>query len=158
MESGPNGASVLTEFEMNKIRVNRLLLSGLVTLLVFIVAELVIESFIGRVLLDDIWGEYGQVLASGWGIPNEVLNIFIALFNSILLIWLYAALRPMFGVGTKTALIAGAFLYSFVLSFVMNFVNMGVFPARIAFPEMIFELIEFPIAIIAGAQFYERGL
>ncbi len=64
----------------------------------------------------------------------------------------------MFGVGPKTALIAAAIVYSFFLGFIANFGNLSFFDAGILIPEMVYELIELPLAVIAGAQFYEQGL
>ena len=113
---------------MNRIKVNRLLLSGLVTFLVFIVLEIVIEYVLGYYLLGrfipvlrDPW-----LLPASWGVWNRILNLSIALVNCIMLIWLYAALRPMFGVGPRTALIAGAFVFYFVFSSI-NFEDLSIY-------------------------------
>jgi hypothetical protein len=87
---------------------------------------------------------------------NIVLNLFISLFTTCMLIWLYAALRPMFGVGTKTALITSAFALTFMTAFGINFTNLGLYPLRIALLELGYQLIELPLAVLIGAQVYER--
>lgn len=145
---------------MNRIRVDRLLLAGFITFLVFVGVEIVVEYLLGYLLLGSFIDELRQPFEAPatWGAMDQLINITIALLNSTLLIWLYAALRPMFGVGPRTAIFAGAVLYIFLLGLVVNFINLGFFPARMAFPEMVYELIELPIAIIIGAQFYEREL
>jgi hypothetical protein len=61
----------------------------------------------------------------------------------------------MFGVGTRTALITSAFGIIFVFSMTVNGINLGLFPARIGLVEWFYELIEFPLAMIAGALVYE---
>jgi hypothetical protein len=61
----------------------------------------------------------------------------------------------MFGVGTKTALITSAFGVILGLSVTVNGINLGLIPARLGLVEWVYELIEFPIAMIAGAMVYE---
>lgn len=142
---------------MNRIRLNRMLLAGLATFLVWIVVEILVEQVIGRVLFGDLIEQ--QVIQTtnilDWGIPNYVLNLLIALINCTLLIWLYASLRPMFGVGTRTALITSAFGVIFAFTMTVNGINLGLVPARVGLVEWIFELIEFPLAMMAGALVYE---
>ena len=142
---------------MNRIRLNRMLLAGIATFFAWILVELVVEQVIGRILFGNLIEQ--QVLQTtnilDWGIPNYVLNILIALINCTLLIWLYASLRPMFGVGTRTALITSAFGIIFAFTMTINAINLGLVPARVGLVEWIFELIEFPLAMMAGALVYE---
>ena len=141
---------------MNRINVKRLLLSGLITLIVFIIIELFVERVIGQMLFSDVVDEWYMSFAfPSWGINNYVLNIFIALVNCTILMWLYAALRPMFGVGTKTALITSAFFLTFISSFAFNQVNLGILPLKIALIELFYQLVELPLALIAGAKYCE---
>ena len=74
-----------------------------------------------------------------------------------MLMWLYAALRPMFGVGIRTALITCAFAFTFVAAYVVNQVNLGLYPTWVGLIELIHLALELPLALIAGAQFYEAG-
>ena len=142
---------------MNKIKVRRLFVAGLVTLVVFIVVEFMLEFVIFDALIG--LGKWVDQLyaPSSWSISNHVLNLFIALANSIMLIWMYAALRPMFGVGSKTALIASGFAYAFFFSFMINFANLRFYPMRPALIELFYQLIELPVAILVGAYYYEGG-
>ena len=143
---------------MNEIRVKRMLLAGLATFLVWLVAEIVVEQVIGRILfgnlIDDRWLEMTNNLRE-WTALNHLVNIFIALLNSTLLIWLYASLRPMYGVGTKTALITSALGVVLGLSLTINVINLGLLPLRFGLLEALFVTIEFPIAMLAGAAVYE---
>lgn len=141
---------------MNRIKINRMLLAGLVTFITFIAAEILIEQVIARVLFgSSIEWFYLTINIPDWGVANHVLNIIIAMLNCVLLIWLYASLRPMFGVGTKTALITSAFGLIFVLSMMINGINLGLFPPQIGLVEWVYEVFEFPLAMIAGALVYE---
>lgn len=142
---------------MNRIKVGRLLLSGLITMLAFIAIEFIVES-VGDLLFRGIYDAwYGKLILPNWNTANYVLNIFIALVNSTMLMWLYAALRPMFGVGIRTALITSAFAFTFVAAYVVNQVNLDLFPIWIGLIELIYLILELPLALIAGAQFYEAG-
>jgi hypothetical protein len=75
--------------------------------------------------------------------------------NCTILIWLYASLRPMYGVGTKTALITCAFGLAWIASVSVNITNLGLVPPRLALIEFFFEAIEFPISMFVGANVYE---
>jgi hypothetical protein len=141
---------------MNEIKVKRLILAGFITLIVFIVVEIIVESVFGKAILGNVVNEwYLKIGIQRWGFANSLLNILIALLNSTMLIWLYAALRPMFGVGVKTALITSLFGFVFVTAFAINMANIGYYPWRIALLETFYLLIELPVSIIAGAQVYE---
>ena len=143
---------------MNRIRFNRLLIAGLVTFLVFIALELLWEGLIGSLVLGDtmeILRTYPNL--SHWTLRNQVVNIAIALGNCFMLIWLYASLRPMFGVGPRTALIASSFMFVFIFAFGLNYTNLGLFPLRLTLLDALNLIIELPLALIAGAKVYESG-
>lgn len=143
---------------MNRIRVTRLLLSGLVTLAVFILVELLWESFLAWAVWSRVAAAWGLSAAPlEWSAAQHALNIGIALVNCIMLMWLYAALRPMFGVGTRTALIASGFVFVFVSAFIINSANLGHQTLPYALVEMVSLIVELPIAMIVGARFYESG-
>lgn len=143
---------------MNRIRVKRLILSGLITFFVFIAIEYLLERIIGNFLFGggiDRWMYSLDV--PNWNVANTTINILIAIVNVIVVMWLYAALRPMFGVGTKTALITSGFMLVFVSSFTFNQVNLGLIPFQVAIVQLFYQYIELPIALVVGAQFYEGG-
>ena len=144
---------------MNEIKVPRMLLAGVAMFVVWIVVEILVEHVLAQVVFGQTSGEMWleaieMPLLSG---PNYLLNSFIALFNCTIMIWLYASLRPMYGVGTKTALIASAFFIAWLVSLFVNVANLGLIPARLALLEACFESIELTIAMIVGAGVYEGG-
>jgi hypothetical protein len=143
---------------MNRIRPTRLFLAGLVTLLAFILIELIWEGLIGTVLLGDTLASLrGLYEVPHWSLRNQVFNLAIALVNCFMMIWLYASLRPMFGVGSRTALISSAFVFAFVFAFELNYANMNFIPVQMVVIDAISLLIELPLALIIGAQVYESG-
>ena len=141
---------------MNQIKVKRLLLAGLATLVVFILVEFVVEITFDRLVFEHgVSDWYLKLGTQHWGWAENLLNILIALLNTMMLIWLYAALRPMFGVGVKTALITSLFGFVFVTAFAINMANLSPYPWRVAFLETGYLAIELPVSIIVGAYVYE---
>jgi hypothetical protein len=142
---------------MNEIKVKRLLLGGLAMLIVWVAVEILVEHFLAKLLLGqtsvEMWR--GTIDMNEWSTSDALVNNAIAVSNCMVLIWLYASLRPMYGVGTKTALITAAFGVFWGLSFFANLINVGLVPARVGLIEAAFEAIEFPIAMIVGAGVYE---
>ena len=142
---------------MNEINVKRMFLAGLGMLIVWVLVELLVEQVFAQFIFGQtaqaMWQEVIEV--SPDRAPNFWINNFIALLNCTLLIWLYASLRPMYGVGTRTALITSLFGIIMGTALFINMINLGIFPLKIALLEALFEAIEFPIAMIAGATVYE---
>ena len=142
---------------MNEINVKRMFLAGLGMLIVWVLVELLVEQvfaqfFFGQTA-QEMWQEVIKV--SGNSAQTFWINNIIAFLNCTLMIWLYALLRPMYGVGTRAALITSLFGIIMGTALFINMINLGIFPLKIALLEALFEAIEFPIAMIAGATVYE---
>lgn len=89
------------------MNVKRVLLGGLVAGLAINVSEAVLN---GLILMDDyeaMMAQYGLAEAS-WAIPAYVIGGFVF---GLAVAWLYAAIRPRFGPGVKTGVIAGVALW-----------------------------------------------
>ncbi len=140
---------------MSKINYGRVILGGLVAGLVLNIGELVLNM---------------QLLGRDWEAAMKALNqppisesasvVFIVLcfVLGILLAWLYAALRPRFGAGPKTAICAGLFVWAIAYAWSsFSALAMGVFPARLLWISMIWGLVEVPLAALAGCWFYREG-
>jgi hypothetical protein len=72
-------------------------------------------------------------------------------------VWLYAAIRPRYGAGPKTALCAGAAVW--FLSYVygsVGMVVMGMYPAGMLTIGLTWGLVELLVATVAGAYFYKE--
>ncbi len=81
--------------------------------------------------------------------------VFLDFLYGIWLVWLYAAIRPRFGAGPKTAVTAGVAMW--VLFGLLNTLAqapMGLFPQRLMVIPVVVTLITWPIAAAAGAKFY----
>ncbi|MBI4519687.1 MAG: hypothetical protein HY701_02525 [Gemmatimonadetes bacterium] len=72
-------------------------------------------------------------------------------------VWLYAAIRPRFGAGTATAILAGVVLWA-LECFFPNIVMaaFSVLSGRLFWLATIIPLVELPLATLAGAWVYRE--
>jgi len=83
--------------------------------------------------------------------------VFLDFLYGIWLVWLYAAIRPRFGAGPRTAVIAGVAMWVlFSLLHTLSEAPMGLFPQRLMVISTVAALIAWPIAGAAGAKFYSE--
>jgi hypothetical protein len=94
---------------MGKINMGRVILGGIVAGIVINILAYLVDG----VLLRTQWDEGMTALGRPSLAITQIvwLNIF-GFFTGILLVWLYAAIRPRFGPGPKTAIIAGLALWA----------------------------------------------
>ena len=88
-------------------------------------------------------------------VPPSAGFIFFAFLLGIVTVWLYAAIRPRFGPGAKTAVIAALFVWYFAYFYSTSAtVLMGFYSAKLAAVGVIWGLVEIVLASIAGAWLY----
>jgi uncharacterized membrane protein len=143
---------------MGKANLSRAILGGLLAGVVFMVAEFVVEG------LADLLFKFNESRAvietfnlSVGGARFHIVNLGHLFVLCILIIWVYTALRPRFGPGPKTALITSAIFLSTYVLLMVNLVNLGIFPAKIGLASVLFNFVELPIAVFAGASIYKEG-
>ena len=147
---------------MNEINVKRMLLAGLAMLVMWVAVAILVQILFEQLVAPIFFGQTAQEMRLEIVEPKDrsALNYWLdgltALVNCTLLIWLYASLRPMYGVGTRTALITSAFgiILGFTVS--INLINQGLIPLKLGLIEAVCEAIGFPIAMLAGAAMYEN--
>lgn len=139
---------------MAKINMGRVILGGLL-------AGLVLN--IGEFLLNE------PILGKQWAAAMEALNrppisgsaigwyVVISFVLGIAMVWLYAAIRPRYGAGPKTALCTGLAVWFFMwlLGFGTSIV-MGLYPTKLVLITVVWGLFEVPIAALAGAWLYKE--
>jgi hypothetical protein len=136
----------------NRVRV---LLGGLLAGLIINVVEYITNG----VVLREAWGRAMQAL----GKPAALSVSAIVIFNiwgfllGIAAVWLYAAIRPRYGSGPKTAIRAGVFSWA-VAVFLANLSNypLGIFPTRLLVISSIVALVEIVAATLVGAWLYKE--
>jgi hypothetical protein len=140
---------------MGKINMGRVIIAGLVA---GIVAD-ILGFLVDGMLLAPRWADgmtrlgHGNFSSSAW-IWFNVLG----LVSGIALIWIYAAIRPRFGAGVKTAICAGI-VFWIVGSLLPNLSIMwvaGLFSRHLTAMTTAGNLVETLAAAIAGAALYKE--
>lgn len=142
---------------MEKINFKRVILGGLVMGVVFVIVELVVEGLVGLfgVSEKDLLLQVNSTVTIS-GTRYHIVNLSYFFVFCVFAIWLYAALRPRFGAGPKTAIITSLVLLFTGLLIAINFVNMGIFPLKLTLLSLVFNLVELPTAIFFGASIYKE--
>jgi len=140
---------------MGNINITRVLLGGLLAGLVICFGEFIL----GWVILGGQWAEVLAEAGMGeFGGGQEASFLIVAILYGIALIWIYAAIRPRFGPGPKTAVVAGLTLWVVAWLLVCTYVIViGVFPAGLLIAAIVWGLFELPIAAVAGACLYQES-
>ena len=133
----------------------RVILGGLLAGLVINIVEFVTNG----VVLREAWGQAMQAL----GKPAELSPGAIVIFNvwgfllGIAAVWLYAAIRPRYGLGPNTATRAGLVAWA-VAVFLPNLGNypLGLFPTRLLLISTVVALVEIVVATLVGAWLYKE--
>jgi len=140
---------------MANINLGRVVLGGIVAGVVVNVFEFILN---------------GVVLAPQWPIIMDSINrpafgtnsiidfVVIGFALGLASVWTYAAIRPRFGAGVKTAVYAGLLIWvvGYVLADAMPTI-MGVYPLGIAVIIVGVGLVEIIVATIAGAWVYKEA-
>jgi len=90
--------------------------------------------------------------------PAVIVSHFLWTFViGIAAIWLYAAIRPRYGPGPRTALRAGFAVLIFAhATFAIATVTLGFFPAQLMAIEAAWGLVERLVSTLAGAAVYRE--
>jgi hypothetical protein len=117
---------------MSKITWWRVLGCGLLAGIVWIILGSLVTSLLGR--------EFAALPNNHLRAPTPsflVVNVVLDLLEGISILWLYAAIRPLYGPGAKTAGIA-AFAWWFIVSLGdATWCSFGFFPPHTVVPLMI---------------------
>jgi hypothetical protein len=141
---------------MTRINTGKMLVGGLVAGLVANVLDIIWnmavlmddgEAMVARLNLDPAL----MTSAAGW-VPWIVVDFLLG----ILLVFAYAAMRPRFGPGVKTAVIAGLTLYLAVSFVLFGFTSMGIFTMSMYVKSSACALVTVLAASIAGAAIYKE--
>lgn len=140
---------------MGKINVGRVIIAGLVG---GIVGDL-LGFLVDGLLLAPQWADGMKALGHGEFSTNGVIwfNL-LGLVSGIATLWIYAAIRPRFGAGVKTAVYAGvvAWILSALIPNVSFMGAAGLFPHQLMMMTTAGGLVEFVVGAIAGAAVYKE--
>ena len=97
-------------------------------------------------------------LSMEMGAGTFVLSLLVSLILGLALIFLYAAARPRFGPGPKTAVIVAVALWAggYLLSLI-GYCMMGLFPGNLLVLWGVVGLVEMVVAALAGGWIYREA-
>jgi hypothetical protein len=142
---------------MGQINAGRVLIGGIVAAVILFIAGFIIHG----VILGPDWAAWGQAghmpLALSQG-AMTVVWIILSLINGVTGVWIYAGIRPRYGAGARTALIAGLMLWLVggLVAALAQFA-LGNVPHNVVLVGAVGGLIADLIAIVAGAYFYQEA-
>jgi len=139
---------------MSKINWGRVLLGGLVAGVVINLVEYVANVYVFAAQNDAAMKALGVHL-----VPHAIpMFLVVGFVIGIATIWLYAAVRPRYGAGAATAVIAalGVWVIGYALPNFEIWLN-GIFPARLLFIGSLVGLVEIIVASVAGAAVYKEA-
>jgi hypothetical protein len=137
------------------MNLGRIILGGLLSGVIIVVGELLLNG----VILAGEWEVFRQQLGLSPTVTTSQIawGVVITLLYGIVLIWIYAAIRPRFGAGPKTAVIAGLVLW--ILAYVLFTASLlagGMISTQLTVTTIAWGVFEAPIAAVAGAYLYHE--
>lgn len=140
---------------MSKINVGRVLLGGLVAGVVLNIGEAVLN---GMVLAGAVKEDFDRLHLPATGAPFLAKAVTITFLLGIVLVYLYAVIRPRFGPGAKTAICAGLLAWFFVYLYAGYIYEAQGFVSPKPFMiGLVWGLVEYPLGAIAGAWLYKEA-
>ena len=130
---------------------------GLVAGLVMNIGEAALHGGLLGAESQALFARYGLTLAPS---PVPIVSLIVMTFVlGIASVWLYAAIRPRFGAGARTAILAG--LAVWVIAHLWSGIYLGMgFPGlitpRLAYLPVAWGLVEAPLGTLAGAWVYRE--
>ncbi len=140
---------------MGKINFGRVLLGGLVAGLILNVGEWVLNGIVLHQQMQEFFKRCGFPEP---GTNFLVIAVAITFVLGIVIVLGYAAIRPRFGPGPKTAVIAGLFAWFGVVVY-QNVIagGLGMEPASLLAMVIGWELVEYLLAALVGAALYSEA-
>lgn len=139
---------------MNKINLSRVILGGLVAGAVLNTGEILLNSVLLGAQMKEFFDRYALPEPGGSFMVVAVLLTFIL---GIVIVWMYAAIRPRLGPGPKTAICAGllAWFGIYVYTGIINGMAFQ-FPTNLIVIAMVWGAVQYSLAAIAGAWLYRE--
>jgi hypothetical protein len=146
----------LREFKMGKINFGRVLLGGLLAGFVMNIGEYILNEKVLAAFLREFMARHN--FPAEPGVNFIFLAVGFTFLLSILMVWVYALIRPRLGPGVKSALVAafvmwfGVYLYSSV--FLVMLFGSPINPVAIG---CVWGLVEYSLAAMAGGWLYREA-
>jgi hypothetical protein len=143
---------------MGRINWGRVFLGGLLAGVVINIGEYLFHAVLFKNEVAEMMRALGKdpaAVMSGNAIVIWNLMGFLAGIGAV---WGYAAIRPRFGAGAKTAMIAGIAVWFFSRFLgAIGEMNMGMASQKMILTGLVWGLVELVIATVAGAWAYKEA-
>ena len=140
---------------MSSINMGRVVVGGLVAGLLINVSEFVLNAV---VLVNDM--KAAMAALNRPPIDNSMIVWFVLLAFGIgiMSVWVYAAVRPRFGPGVRTAICASLVVWGLAYLYPnLSTIILGLFPTRLMIIATVWGLVEVLVAGVAGAWIYTEA-
>jgi hypothetical protein len=141
---------------MEKINLGRVVLGGIVAGIVGNILGYIVDD----VLLASQWAAGMRALGRPDFTANQIVSfVLLGLAYGVFVVWLYAAIRPRYGAGPKTAVYAGLMAWAIgTLLPNAGFMSVtGLFPAGLTVMTTLGGIVESVAAALAGAAIYKEA-
>src|SRR5437016_11486110 len=139
---------------MTNINGGRVVLGGLLAGLIINISETILNIPVLGEQMDAVMKARNLPVVAGGAIAVFTAGGFVL---GVLLVWLYAAIRPRFGAGAKTAILAGLVLW--LLAYVWPALGnglMGFMPMKLLTVAVLWGLAEVIVAALVGGALYKE--
>ncbi|MFH0883707.1 MAG: hypothetical protein V2A56_12030 [bacterium] len=140
---------------MGKINTGRVIVGGLLAGLVFNIGEIILNVFVVAKAWDE-WGmkhQFNMTMGAGGYIMMFVIMFLLGIFA----VWLYAAIRPRYSAGPRTALCAGLAVWLAASLYpALGMLTMSMYPFSLAIITLIWGLVEILLGTYLGAWYYRE--
>ena len=140
---------------MGRINAGRVLLGGLLAGVIINISEFFWNGVVFRSDIEAAMAAINRPMSNSAG----MMSIFIlwGFLVGILAVWVYAAVRPRFGAGVKTAVRTGLMLWLLVyVQMTISMAPMNLLPARLMLIGLPVSLVEIVVATVLGAWLYKE--
>jgi hypothetical protein len=140
---------------MGNINFGRVLLGGLVAGVILNIGEWVLNGMVLHKEMEEFFRRCGFPQP---GSKFLVIAVVITFVLGIVIVLGYAAIRPRFGPGPKTAIIAGLFAWFGVVVY-GNIIalGLGMVPSNVFAIVLGWEVVEYLLAALVGAALYKEA-
>ena len=141
---------------MNKINLQRAILGGLIAGVVLNIGEFLLNSVVLGPQMREFMAR--RNLPADPGTNFLVVAVLLTFVLGIVIVWIYAAMRPRLGPGPKTAICAGllAWFGIYLYSGIINAMLLQV-PTNAIILALVWGAVQYSVAAIAGAWLYKEA-
>lgn len=139
---------------MGQINIGRVVTGGLLAGLVINVGESILNL---AIIAEDAAAAMEALGLPPIGGSAAMVFVVFGFLIGIATVWLYAAVRPRFGPGPKTALLVGVVVWALVWlwpSVGDGMINLA--PPRLLMTAVVWQLVEMALAALLGASIYKE--